>query len=159
MTQFITSLDIVTYLNGTQVDENTYKIFGIEISKSSLEAHASYANDYVTQYTGNIDQTSSNWIYGKLAALNLAAMKVIVIISGGAFENAFNFRLGEFTVNRDPQLRQLLANSLKVFQEEFRRALNRLTSNFILISPDTSEWIETWEEGEVIEDGLGQDEV
>ena len=159
MTQFITSSDIIAYLNGIQVDENTYKIFGVEISKTSLEAHASYANDYVTQYTGNIDQTSSNWIYGKLAALNLAAMKVIIIISGGAFENAFNFRLGEFTVNRDPQLRQLLANSLKIFQEEFKRALDRLTSSFILVSPDTSEWIGTWEEGEVVEDELGQGET
>jgi len=150
---FITVNDIVSYLNGAQVDDNTYKIFGISISKSSLEDHASYANEYVSEYAGEIDETSPNWIYAKLAALNLAAIKVLILITGGAFENAFNFRLGEFTVNRDPQLKQLLANSLKVFQDEFRHALSKLTTEFVVIQPEIGEWIETWEEGEVIEYG------
>jgi hypothetical protein len=83
-----------------------------------------YANLYVNSIVG-IDLIASDPRYGwaKVAAINLASLRVLVAASGGMLLGAFDYRLGDLYITKASIGRLAFDGAVKGFQDELSRAL------------------------------------
>lgn len=132
MPAFISENDVVTALSMETVDANTYRLYGEQIAKTTVQNHVNYANDYVTIYTGDIDNTSSKWLPAKLAALCLAMKRIVVVALGWTVHDNVNYQVGEIQVNVGPQLEQTIRSNLETWEADFNMAMNTLISGMVI---------------------------
>jgi hypothetical protein len=128
--QYVTVQDVAAALNMTYDSVNkVYTVYGLTIAEASVQAHVDFANTYINALLGR-DLTIDDPKYpvAKMAALDLACMRVLVVSSGGAMIGAFDYFLGDLRVSRAGPYAEAIERTIKGFQEDFVRQLVNLTT-------------------------------
>jgi len=128
--QYVTVSDVQAALNmAYDSANNVYTVYGLTIAESSVQAHVDFANTYVNALLGR-DLTADDPKYpiAKMAALDLACMRILVVSSGGAMIGAFDYFLGDLRVARAGPYAEAIERTIKGFQEDFIRQLVNLAT-------------------------------
>jgi len=128
--QYATLTDIQNALNATYDSTNhTYTVYGLTIAEASFQAHLDFANTYINALLGR-DLTTDDPKYpiAKMAVIDLACMRILVVSSGGAMIGAFDYFLGDLRVARAGPYAEAIERTIKGFQEDFVRQLVNLTT-------------------------------
>jgi len=128
--QYVTVSDVQAALNMTYDSANhVYTVYGLTIAEASVQAHVDFANMYVNALLGR-DLTADDPKYpiAKMAALDLACMRILVVSSGGAMIGAFDYFLGDLRVARAGPYAEAIERTIRGFQEDFIRQLVNLTT-------------------------------
>jgi hypothetical protein len=128
--QYVTASDVQAALNMTYDSVNkVYTVYGLTIAEASVQAHVDFANTYINALLGR-DLTADDPKYpvARMAALNLACMRILVVSSGGAMIGAFDYFLGDLRVSRAGPYAEAIERTIKGFQEDFVRQLVNLTT-------------------------------
>ena len=144
MVNFITSSDVINALNMEQIDATTYRLYGEKVKTSAIDSHVQYANDYVTIYAGNIDSSDPRYNAARLAALNMAMIRIVVVALGGTVYDNVNYQIGEIQVNVGPQLEQTIAANLELWREHFELAMNALVKGMSLATIPFGDLVNTY---------------
>jgi hypothetical protein len=106
-----------------------YTVYGLTIAEASVQAHVDFANTYINALLGR-DLTADDPKYpvARMAALDLACMRILVVSSGGAMIGAFDYFLGDLRVARAGPYAEAIERTIKGFQEDFVRQLVNLTT-------------------------------
>jgi uncharacterized protein YhjY with autotransporter beta-barrel domain len=126
-TTYITVTDVQAQLNASGPDtNNNYTVYGLTIAQTTFQAHTDYANTWVNALLGtDLDPTDSRYSIAKLAALDLAAMRVLVVSSGGALVGAYDYFLGDLRVARSGPYAAAIQRTIQGLQEDlFRQIVN-----------------------------------
>jgi hypothetical protein len=127
---FITASEVVNHLNAVGADSSgNYAVFGLAVSQACFQAHVDYANIYIYSLTGQellSDDLRFNW--AKMAALNLACLRVLVAASGGLLLGAFDYRLGDLFITKSSASRLAFETAVQGFRDELFRIMVNLTS-------------------------------
>jgi len=128
--QYVSASDVQAALNMTYDSVNkVYTVYGLTIAEASVQAHVDFANTYINALLGR-DLTADDPKYpvAKMAALDLACMRILVVSSGGAMIGAFDYFLGDLRVSRAGPYAEAIERTIKGFQEDFVRQLVNLTT-------------------------------
>jgi hypothetical protein len=127
---FITASEVANHLNAASVDSSgNYVVFGLAVSQTAFQAQVDYANLYIYSLTGQVlplDNPRFNW--AKMAALNLACLRVLVAASGGLLLGAFDYRLGDLFITKSSASRLAFETAVQGFCDELLRIMVNLTS-------------------------------
>ncbi|MGA3192668.1 MAG: hypothetical protein ABSD73_09190 [Candidatus Bathyarchaeia archaeon] len=98
---YIQISDVQAQLNATFDGVHTYTVYGLTILDATMQAHTDYANSYINGILGR-DLATSDPLYptAKLAALNVACLRILVVSSNGVLTGAFDYFLGDMRVIR-----------------------------------------------------------
>jgi hypothetical protein len=128
--QYVSASDVQAALNMTYDSVNkVYTVYGLTIAEASVQAHVDFANTYINALLGR-DLTTDDPKYpvARMAALDLACMRILVVSSGGAMIGAFDYFLGDLRVARAGPYAEAIERTIKGFQEDFVRQLVNLTT-------------------------------
>jgi hypothetical protein len=128
--QYATLTDIQNALNATYDSTNhVYTVYGLTITEASFQAHLDFANTYINALLGR-DLTADDPKYSiaKMAVIDLACMRILVVSSGGAMIGAFDYFLGDLRVSRAGPYAEAIERTIKGFQEDFVRQMVNLTT-------------------------------
>lgn len=132
MGYYITYEAVAGFVGATYDDEKgEYTVYGLTMSENIFEAQVDYADDVVKSYIGEQAKGSSKYTLGRLAALNLAALRIVVIATGGFVSGdvgALTYRLGDVMATREAGVRMAIENSLKSYEASFKEYLYRATA-------------------------------
>jgi hypothetical protein len=124
-TTYITVADIQAQLNATYDSATlTYTVFGLPVSQTSFQAHVDFANLYVNSIVGqDLLATDPRYNWAKMAAFNLASLRVLVAASGGMLLGAFDYRLGDLYITKASIGRLAFEGAAQGFRNDLLRAL------------------------------------
>jgi hypothetical protein len=128
--QYATLTDIQNALNATYDSANhVYTVYGLTITEASFQAHLDFANTYINALLGR-DLTTDDPKYpvAKMAVIDLACLRILVVSSGGAMIGAFDYFLGDLRVARAGPYAEAIERTIKGFQEDFVRQMANLTT-------------------------------
>ena len=101
-----------------------YTVFGLTVVNSAFQAHVSFANLYVNALVGSeLATTDPPYNWAKMAALNLACLRVLVAASGGMLLGAFDYRLGDLYVTKGSISKLSFETAVARYQTDFQRVL------------------------------------
>jgi hypothetical protein len=121
--------DVVGNLNMT-FDQTTgnYTLYGLTVNAATLQAHVSFANNYVNSIIGSsIDQSDPRWLTAWFAALDIACIRLLVVSMGGSLVGAFDYFLGDLRVARAGPYKTAIDATLQGFKEDLSRQMVNLT--------------------------------
>ncbi len=144
---FITTADVLAALNAETITADTYRIYGEIVQKTMIDAHVDYANNYVKIYAGDITPDSSKWIPARLAALNLAMIRVVVTALSIVLYDNVNYQVGEMQVTTAPHLEQIIRANLQQWGEDLRRNLAILSPAAVVTDPKFREAVAVFRRG------------
>ena len=130
---FITVSDVQAQLNATyDAAAHVYSVYGLNIQEASMQAHVDYANSYVNALLG-VDLSSSDpkYPFAKMAALDMACMRILVVSSGGALVGAYDYFLGDLRVARAGPYAEAIERTIRGFHEDFARQTTNLVSSVV----------------------------
>jgi len=128
--QYAALTDIQNALNASYDSANhAYTVYGLTIAEASFQAHLDFANTYINALLGR-DLTADDPKYpiAKMAVIDLACMRILVVSSGGAMIGAFDYFLGDLRVARAGPYAEAIERTIKGFQEDFVRQMVNLTT-------------------------------
>jgi hypothetical protein len=129
MTDYVSVSDVQAQLNMTyDAGNHVYTVYGLNITEASVNAHVDFANTYVNALLGRdlaVDDPKYN--VAKLAALNLACMRVLIVSSGGAMIGAFDYFLGDLRVARAGPYAEAIERTIRGLTEDLMRQIINLT--------------------------------
>jgi hypothetical protein len=128
--QYATISDIAGALNATYDSVNhTYNVYGLTIHEASFQAHLDFANTYINALLGrDLTEDDPKYPIAKMAVIDLACLRILVVSSGGAMIGAFDYFLGDLRVSRAGPYAEAIERTVKGFQEDLVRQLVNLTS-------------------------------
>ena len=124
-TTYVTATDIQNHLNASYDSGSlTYTVFGLPVSQASFHAHVDFANLYMNSIVG-ADLTSEDprYSWAKMAAFNLASLRVLVAASGGMLLGAFDYRLGDLYITKASISRLAFEGAAQNFRNDLLRVL------------------------------------
>jgi len=129
MANYVSVSDVQAQLNMTyDAGNHIYTVYGLTITEASVNAHVDFANTYVNALLGRdlaVDDPKYN--IAKLAALDLACMRVLIVSSGGAMIGAFDYFLGDLRVARAGPYAEAIERTIKGLTEDLMRQIVNLT--------------------------------
>ena len=129
MTDYVSVSDVQAQLNMTyDAGNHVYTVYGLNITEASVNAHVDFANTYVNALLGRdlaVDDPKYN--IAKLAALNLACMRILIVSSGGAMIGAFDYFLGDLRVARAGPYAEAIERTIRGLTEDLMRQIINLT--------------------------------
>jgi len=129
MANYVSVSDVQAQLNMTyDAGNHVYTVYGLTITEASVNAHVDFANTYVNALLGRdltVDDPKYN--IAKLAALDLACMRVLIVSSGGAMIGAFDYFLGDLRVARAGPYAEAIERTIKGLTEDLMRQIINLT--------------------------------
>jgi len=129
MANYVSVSDVQAQLNMTyDAGNHVYTVYGLTITEASVNAHVDFANTYVNALLGRdlaVDDPKYN--IAKLAALNLACMRVLIVSSGGAMIGAFDYFLGDLRVARAGPYAEAIERTIRGLTEDLMRQIINLT--------------------------------
>jgi hypothetical protein len=147
--QYVTVADIQAHLNASyDAGSLTYTVFGLSVSEASFLAHVDFANLYVNSIVGFDLQTSDpryNW--ARLAALNLACLRVLVAASGGMLLGSYDYQLGDLVVTRAPTERTAFENAINSCKDDLLRMLMNFATPVIAAEASAKDEVPTYRGG------------
>jgi hypothetical protein len=147
--QYVSASDVQAALNMTYDSVNkVYTVYGLTIAEASVNAHVDFANTYINALLGR-DLTTDDPKYpvARMAALDLACMRILVVSSGGAMIGAFDYFLGDLRVARAGPYAEAIERTIKGFQEDFVRQLVNLTTPVKAAEAAAAEEVPTYRGG------------
>jgi len=128
--QYATLSDIQAALNAQYDSVNhVYTVYGLTISEASFQAHLDFANTYINALLGrDLATDDPKYPIAKMAVIDLACMRILVVSSGGAMIGAFDYFLGDLRVARAGPYAEAIERTIRGFQEDFVRQLVNLTT-------------------------------
>jgi hypothetical protein len=127
---FITVSDVQAQLNATyDAAAHVYSVYGLNIQEASLQAHVDYANTYISAFfTTDLTTSDPRYSAAKLAALDLACMRALVISTGGSLVGAYDYFLGDLRVARAGPYAEAIQRTIEGLREDLARQLVNLTT-------------------------------
>jgi hypothetical protein len=147
--QYATLTDIQNALNATYDSTNhVYTVYGLTITEASFQAHLDFANTYINALLGR-DLTTDDPKYpiAKMAVIDLACLRILVVSSGGAMIGAFDYFLGDLRVARAGPYAEAIERTIKGFQEDFIRQMVNLTTPLKAAEATAAEEVPTYRGG------------
>jgi hypothetical protein len=125
MTTYITVADAQAQLNASYDSATlTYTVFGLPVSQASFQAHVDFANLYVDSIVGqDLLATDPRYNWAKMAAFNLASLRILVAASGGMLLGAFDYRLGDLYITKASIGRLAVEGAVQGFRNDLLRVL------------------------------------
>jgi hypothetical protein len=122
---YVTESDIQAHLNASlDVASSTYTVFGLPVSQASFQAHIDYANLYVNSIVGqDLLATDPRYNWAKMAAFNLASLRILVAASGGMLLGAFDYRLGDLYITKASIGKLAFEGAVQGFRNDLLRVL------------------------------------
>jgi hypothetical protein len=122
---YVTESDIQAHLNANlDVASSTYTVFGLPVSQASFQAHIDYANLYVNSIVGqDLLATDPRYNWAKMAAFNLASLRILVAASGGMLLGAFDYRLGDLYITKASIGKLAFEGAVQGFRNDLLRVL------------------------------------
>jgi hypothetical protein len=113
-----------TYDQGSQV----YGVYGLNMAASSLQAHVTFANNYVNSILGSpLASTDPFYQTAWFVALDVACIRILVVSMGGSLVGAFDYFLGDLRVARAGPFKEAVTATLQGFKDDLSRQLVNLT--------------------------------
>jgi hypothetical protein len=127
-TTYVTVADVQSQLNASYDAVNkVYTVYGINITEASFQAHTDFANMYINAVVGaDLDTTDYRYMFAVMAAKDLAAMRILVVSSGGALIGAFDYFLGDLRVARSGPYAAAIERAITGFREDLARQMLNL---------------------------------
>ena len=147
--QYVVVADIQAQLNATYDSGSlTYTVFGLSVSQASFLAHVDFANLYVNSIVGqDLQTTDPRYNWAKMAALNLASLRVLVAASGGMLLGAFDYRLGDLFITKATIGRVAFQNAAQGFKDDLVRMLMNFATPVIAAEASTKDEVPTYRGG------------
>jgi hypothetical protein len=149
MTEYVNVEELKAALNANydQASGN-YTVYGLTISENTFQAHVEYANTYVESLLGcSLNQTDPRFPTAKMAALDLACLRVLVVSSGGAMTGAFDYFMGDLRVARAGPYAEAIERTIRGLREDFHRQLVNLTKPAVAAEATAAEEVPTYRGG------------
>jgi len=129
-TTYVTVADVQAQLNATYDAVNhVYTVYGISIAESSFQAHTDFANTYINAVLGaDLNTADYRYMFAVMAAKDLAAMRVLIVSSGGALIGAFDYFLGDLRVARSGPYAAAIERAITGFRDDFARQMLNLAA-------------------------------
>lgn len=149
MITYVSVGDVQAQLNasfdsGTQV----YTVFGLSVSLASFQAHADFANLYINSIVGaDLASDDPRYSWAKMAALNLAALRVLVAASGGLLLGAFDYRLGDLYITKASISRLAFESATQGFRNDLLRVLVNFSTPCKAAEASSAEEVPTYRGG------------
>lgn len=125
---YIQPSDVQAQLNASYDSAGTaYTVYGLSILGPTMQAHTDYANTYINGLLGiDLQTTDPRYSLAKLAALNVACLRVLVVSSGGSLVGAFDYFLGDMRVIRHGPYAAALLRTIQGFKEDLVKIMTNL---------------------------------
>jgi len=147
--QYVAVSDIQSHLNASlDSATQTYTVFGLTVTQASFQAHVDYANLYVNAVVGadlTTDDPRYNW--AKMAAINLAGLRILVAASGGMLLGAFDYRLGDLYITKASIGRLAFEGAVQGFRNDLLRALMNFATPVKAAEASAKEEVPTYKGG------------
>ena len=126
---YVSVSDVQATLNASYDSANhVFTVYGLNISEASFQAHVDFANTYINALIGyDLPEADPRFNIAKMAALDLACLRILVVSSGGAMIGAFDYFLGDLRVARAGPYAEAIERTIKGFVEDFHRQIVNLT--------------------------------
>lgn len=146
---YITIADVQGHLNMSyDSGSGDYTVYGLKLSTTALQAHVDYANAYVIALTGGLlDASDQRYPHARIAALDLACMRALVISSGGSLVGAFDYFLGDLRVARTAPYASALARGIQGLSDDLQKQLVNLTMPVVTAEASMQGDVPTYEGG------------
>lgn len=128
MITYILGADVAAQLGALGPDGNkNYTVYGLNIAQATFEAHTDFANTWVNALLGmDLDSSDYRYSVAKMAALDLAAMRILVVSSGGSLVGVYDYFLGDLRVARSGPYASALQRTIQGLSEDFARQIVNL---------------------------------
>jgi hypothetical protein len=135
---FVAVSDVVGQLNASGPDSNSnYTVYGLTLSNASLQAHVNYANTYVNALLGaayssagtaGILTTDPRYASARIAAIDLACIRCLVVSMGGSLIGAYDYFLGDLRVSRAGPYATAIKMTIEGLKEDLIRQIVNLAT-------------------------------
>jgi hypothetical protein len=125
---FIQITDVQNQLNASFDGVQTYTVYGLQIITATMQAHVDYANNYMNGLLPNLQTTDQRYPLAKLAALNIACLRVLVVASGGSLTGAYDYFLGDLRVTRAAPYAAALTRTVEGFKTDLIKMITNLST-------------------------------
>lgn len=128
-TTYIVIADVAAQLNAAYDATNeAYTVYGLNIAAATFLAHTDYANIYVNALLGtSLSASDPKYPIARLAALDLACIRILVVSMGGSLVGAYDYFLGDLRVARAGPYKEAITVTLQGFRDDLSRQLVNLT--------------------------------
>jgi hypothetical protein len=129
-TTYVTVADVQSQLNASYDAVNkVYTVYGISITEASFQAHVDFANMYMNAVVGaDLTTTDYRYMFAVMAAKDLAALRILVVSSGGALIGAFDYFLGDLRVARSGPYAAAIERAIAGFREDLAKQMLNLVA-------------------------------
>ena len=147
--QYVAVADIQAQLNASYDSASlTYTVFGLSVSQASFQAHVDFANLYVNSIVGmDLANTDPRYNWAKMAALNLASLRILVAASGGMLLGAFDYRLGDLFITKATIGRVAFQNAAQGFKDDLVRMLMNFATPVVAAEASAKDEVPTYRGG------------
>ena len=149
MITYISVDDVAAQLNAS-FDSGTlvYTVFGLSVSGASFQAHVDFANLYVNSIVGaDLASDDPRYSWARMAALSLAALRVLVAASGGFLLGAFDYRLGDLYIAKASISRLAFESAAQGFRDDLLRVLVNFAKPAVAAEASSAEEVPTYRGG------------
>jgi hypothetical protein len=146
--QYVSYQDIQNHLNASFDGASTYTVFGLSIAQTAFQAHVDFANLYVNSIVDfDLSATDPRFNWAKMAALNLACLRVLVAASGGMLLGSYDYRIGDLLVNRAPTEKTAFENAINSCKEDLIRMLMNFSTPVVSAEAGAKDDVPTYRGG------------
>ena len=146
---YVSANDVEAHLNMTfDSGSGNYTVYGLTLSETALQAHVDYANTYIIALTSSLlDPTDQRYPHAKIAALDLACLRALVISSGGSLVGAYDYFLGDLRVARTAPYAAALARTIQGLSDDLQKQLVNLTLPVVAAEATMAQDVPTYKGG------------
>jgi hypothetical protein len=147
--QYVSATDIQSQLNASyDAGSQTYTVFGLTVSQAAFQAHVDFANLYVNAVVGSdLANTDPRFNWAKMAALNLASLRIVVTASGGMLLGAFDYRLGDLYITKASIVRFAFEHTVQAFRDELLRILVNFATPVVAAEASAAQEVPSYKGG------------
>jgi hypothetical protein len=146
---YIAIADVQGHLNmAYDSGSGNYTVYGLTLNQTALQAHVDYANTYIIALTGGLlTLTDQRYPHAKIAALDLACLRALVISSSGSLVGAFDYFLGDLRVARTAPYAAALQRTIQGLSEDLHKQLVNLTLPVVTAEASMKDDVPTYQGG------------
>jgi hypothetical protein len=146
---YTTADEVQAHLNASyDATSQVYTVFGLPVYLTSFQAHVDHANLYVNSIVGSVLSVSDQrYDWAKMAALELACLRVLVAASGGMLLGAFDYRLGDLYITKASIGRLAFEGAVKGFHDDLLRMLTNFATPVVAAEASAKDDVPTYKGG------------
>lgn len=146
---YVSTDEIQSHLNASfDASSLAYTVFGLPVAQTSFQAHVDFSNLYVNSIAGqDLSVTEPRYGWAKMAALNLACLRILVAASGGLLLGAFDYRLGDLYVTKASVGRLAFQNAVQGFHDDLLRVLMNFSTPVVAGEATAKDEVPTYKGG------------